>query len=380
MPVYTEKDLLRVAKRFNNAKRTYLLVDPLQAKHIPVSPTRALEMMESLGDLLAKYPGPRLVIGFAETATAIGAAAASRAPGECVYLHTTREDLPGAGDWISFSEEHSHAVEQKLWGGGLAERIGWAEHIIFVDDEISTGKTLLNMAGQLRARYPRLAGKELVAACLIDRLSPEHEGRLAEAGIGCQRLVKLPQGDYDGAVADLSIREAAPPPPAEEHRFLHRELDCPPLPDPRKGVPIRAYLDRCGQMVRAFLEAAGAGLAGLDRAVVLGTEECMYPALVLGKALEERGLSVRCHATTRSPIGICGAPGYPITSGSKLPSFYGGPRDTYLYDLAPCDLLIVVSDAPACRRAALEGLLSAWAPFRPQSFFFIQGGHHVWYL
>ena len=82
MPSYSSQDLLRIAKRFNNPKRTYLLVDPLQAKHIPVSPGRALEMMESLGDLLKKYPGPRLVIGFAETATAIGAAAASRSPGE----------------------------------------------------------------------------------------------------------------------------------------------------------------------------------------------------------------------------------------------------------------------------------------------------------
>ena len=183
MPSYSSQDLLRIAKRFNNPKRTYLLVDPLQAKHIPVSPGRALEMMESLGDLLKKYPGPRLVIGFAETATAIGAAAASRSPGECVYLHTTREELPGAEDWILFSEEHSHAVEQKLWGGGLTERIDRAEHIIFVDDEISTGKTLINMAAQLHARFPRLAGKELVMACLIDRLSPEHEQRLAEAGI-----------------------------------------------------------------------------------------------------------------------------------------------------------------------------------------------------
>ncbi len=103
MPSYSSQDLLRIAKRFNNPKRTYLLVDPLQAKHIPVSPGRALEMMESLGDLLKKYPGPRLVIGFAETATAIGAAAASRSSGECVYLHTTREELPGAEDWILFS-------------------------------------------------------------------------------------------------------------------------------------------------------------------------------------------------------------------------------------------------------------------------------------
>ncbi len=79
MHPYTAADTLRIAKRYNNPKRSYLLVNPLQAKHIPVSPAAALEMMGALGDqVAAKYPEARLVIGFAETATAIGAAVAAR--------------------------------------------------------------------------------------------------------------------------------------------------------------------------------------------------------------------------------------------------------------------------------------------------------------
>ena len=35
---YTEKDLVKIAKRENNTKRNYLVVDPLQGKHIPVVP------------------------------------------------------------------------------------------------------------------------------------------------------------------------------------------------------------------------------------------------------------------------------------------------------------------------------------------------------
>ena len=35
MPEYTRENTLRIAKRFHNRKRTYLLVNPLQAKHIP---------------------------------------------------------------------------------------------------------------------------------------------------------------------------------------------------------------------------------------------------------------------------------------------------------------------------------------------------------
>ena len=168
---YSQNDVLRIAKRVNNTRRSYLLVNRLQAKHIPVSPGRALEMMEQLGDLLAqKYPDTRLVIGFAETATAIGAAVASRFGDDCIYLHTTREALPEVERWVLFSEEHSHAVEQKLCGDRLTRWISASDSVLFVDDEISTGKTLINMMHQLRAQFPVLSGRRLAAASLLNRV------------------------------------------------------------------------------------------------------------------------------------------------------------------------------------------------------------------
>ena len=41
--MYTEKDLIAVAGRENNKKRNYLIVNKLQAKHIPVNPEKTLE-------------------------------------------------------------------------------------------------------------------------------------------------------------------------------------------------------------------------------------------------------------------------------------------------------------------------------------------------
>ena len=49
MPIYTQENTLRLAKRYRNAKRTYLLVNPLQAKHLPVRPGAALDMMDFEG-------------------------------------------------------------------------------------------------------------------------------------------------------------------------------------------------------------------------------------------------------------------------------------------------------------------------------------------
>ena len=373
---YTQQDLLRVARRVNNTKRSYLLVNPLQAKHIPVPPSRALEMMGALGDRLAEgWPEARLVIGFAETATAIGAAAAERLGEDCVYLHTTRESFSGGQAWLHFSEEHSHAVDHALWGEGLGERIARSPQVILVDDELSTGRTLRNMAAKLRERYPQLEGRELIAASLLSRVSPEDEARLREAGIFCVSLVRLEGDGAEETAARVQAREAE----EVQGRALHlrREvLDCAPLPDPRLGVPIGRYQAACQQLAQSFAARFGQKLPG--ETVVLGSEECMYPALVLGALLEERGLSVRCHATTRSPIGISQAPGYPITGGVRLQSFYDRDRTTYLYDLSPCSALVVVTDAPACNTGALEQLAAGFGI--SETIFCLQGDGHVWYI
>ena len=77
MSTYNERDLLRLAKRFHNTKRTYLLMNPLQAKHLSIQPATTIEMFRSLGEKIKdSYDGIRLVIGFAETATAVGVAVA----------------------------------------------------------------------------------------------------------------------------------------------------------------------------------------------------------------------------------------------------------------------------------------------------------------
>ena len=48
--VYTEQNLVRIAKRENNPKRNYLVVNRLQGKHIPVAPREAFDMFRALAD------------------------------------------------------------------------------------------------------------------------------------------------------------------------------------------------------------------------------------------------------------------------------------------------------------------------------------------
>lgn len=373
---YTKETTLRVAKRYRNAKRAYLLVNPLQAKHMPVSPTEALTMMRTLGEgLRQEFPGARLVLGFAETATALGAAVASRLGPDCAFLTTTREAGEGPG-WVRFLEEHSHAAEQKLWGGDLDALLQETDTVLFVDDEISTGKTLRNMVAQLTRRWPALGEKTLVAASLLNRVTPEQEEALAEAGITCRCLVRLPQEDHTAQVADWTVTEAPPAVP-QNLSFRQEALPGEGLLDPRKTLRIGAYDSSCQAVAEAMLSHTLGPVETLGKTLVLGTEECMYPALRLGEGLERLGAEVCCHATTRSPIGLCDAPGYPIRSGWKLPSFYEEERTTYVYNLKEYDTVIVVSDTKKTDLRAIQALASV---LTCKHLIYTQGEGYVWKL
>lgn len=373
---YTKETTLRVAKRYRNAKRAYLLVNPLQAKHMPVSPTEALTMMRTLGEgLRQEFPGARLVLGFAETATALGAAVASRLGPDCAFLTTTREAGEGPG-WVRFLEEHSHAAEQKLWGGDLDALLQKTDTVLFVDDEISTGKTLRNMVAQLTRRWPALGEKTLVAASLLNRVTPEQEEALADAGITCRCLVRLPQEDHTAQVADWTVTEA---PPAVPQNLSFRQALLPGegLRNPRKTLRIGAYDSSCQALAEAMLSHTLGPVDTLGKTLVLGTEECMYPALRLGETLERLGAEVCCHATTRSPIGLCDAPGYPIRSGWKLPSFYEEERTTYVYNLKEYDTVIVLSDTKKTDLRAIQALASV---LTCKQLIYTQGEGYVWNL
>ena len=206
MNSYTKNDLLRLAKRHHNTKRTYLLVDPLQGKHIPISPTESLKMLETLGQKLhEQYPAVDVVIGFAETATAVGAAVASMQSSPCLYIHTTREAFALTGNVVEFREEHSHATEQNLCMDQLTAALESAHTIAFVDDELSTGKTLLNVIEKLRAEIPAIRSKQIVAVSIINRLTDERIQLLKLEGVECVSLLHLPLEDYTETVKRFAI-------------------------------------------------------------------------------------------------------------------------------------------------------------------------------
>ena len=372
---YNITDILRIAKRHNNNKRSYLLVNPLQGKHLPVSPTVALDMMKTLGDKVAsKYPDTKLVIGFAETATAIGAMVAASLAEDCIYIHTTREDFSRDYHFIEFLEEHSHAPEQRLYFDKLSDWLKNTSTIIFVDDELSTGRTLRNTIRQLKYKYPVLNDKKIVAASIINRLSSENEKLFHSAGIDCEYLVKLSEQDFD--VSDIitqapkvlnSLTEPI------DNKILFYGINS--LPNPRLGVNIHNSINELNLLGNKILS-----LVDDSRSIlVLGTEECMLPAIITGKILESHGYNVATHSSTRSPIGIGYHNNYPITEGYQLKSFYDTNRITYIYNLKYYDLVLVISDVANWKSESVQSLITALSVHGYGKVIFI-GGNNVQHL
>ncbi|MBE6876479.1 MAG: hypothetical protein E7496_07115 [Ruminococcus sp.] len=347
---YNQTHLLRLAKRYQNSKRSYLLVNPLQAKHLAVEPGEALHMMQTLGrKLYQKYPNAKLIIGFAETATAIALHSAMQFPEDVCFLHTTREKLDG--DCLNFKEEHSHAVEQRLY---LSETLPRTQEIILIDDEISTGKTIRNMVSQIREAFPAFQNAKFIAGSVINRVSEDNLKLLEADNIFCECLCQLDNLDYTSQVEKFQV-SAPEELPFSEALPYQCIISRSRLPESRKLHTVREYRKHYQEFAETVYDEIRPIIQNHKNLLVLGTEECMYPALILGELLENQDYFIKCHATTRSPIGICQDASYPIQKGFALASFYDPSRKTYIYNTdQTADAVLIVTDSKNNTEQAMQ--------------------------
>ncbi|MQS12062.1 phosphoribosyltransferase [Streptomyces kaniharaensis] len=364
-----------------NRKRAHLLVSTVLGKHVPQRPSvvhgAGLDLGRRVRELLGAEAAARaVVLGYAETATALGHSVADglAAP----YLHSTRRPVPGVPPLGGFEEEHSHATAHLLLPAD-PELLAGDGPLVLVDDEFSTGRTVLNTIRELHARHPRA---HYVVVALVDLRAEADRRRLADAAAelgvrldlvaAATGAVRLPADLLDRA--ERLIAEAGPAPdlpPAAPAPLVRVDLDWPAgLPDGgRHGFTAehRARLDAAlPALARQLADALGAELP--RRALVLGFEELMYTPLRLADALADRlgGDRVRYSTTTRSPVLAVDDPGYAIRTRLAFPA-HDDPQDDasrerYAYNVAPgadlarrFDAVVLVVDDVADTPALHEG-------------------------
>ncbi len=335
MIFYTEKQLVSIAKRENNNKRGYLVVNPLQGKHVPTSPKKSLELFQALGQTMdGCYENETILyVGFAETATAIGATVAQSG----YFIQTTREHLDGV-EYLYFSEAHSHATEQKLCKTDLDGVMDKIHRIIFVEDEVTTGNTIQNIVNIIQKTYGNSV--HFAVASLLNGMDDQALNRFAQQNIPLHYLVKTDHSGYESVAQALETDGQIHPVNTAPNTINSTAYPLPFL-DGRRLCASGDYHRAC-QNLWDSLSNLPLNLQG--NILVLGTEETMYPGLFLGANLEKQGHTVHFHATTRSPIAVGQDPTYPLHHRHNLVSLYDENRTTFLYNLAKYDLVILVTD------------------------------------
>lgn len=336
---YALNEIVTVGKRVNNTKRDFLFINPLQGKHIPVSPIKTKTLVQELAQEVLHTIKPTekvVIIGFAETATALGRFLAQSMPNCSYRTQTTREALPNEVPCIQFNEEHSHAVEQMLYAD--VEKLNDADRIIFVEDEISTGKTILNF---IDAIQDKVSNVQFAVTSILNWQSPTHAKMFEDRGIATFYLVR---GYLKDQMTKVDVPHASMAQLYRTTGYTYTQYqvlnESTYFEKERLGSDnIRLNHNVTHDMYRDILKDC-------NKVLVLGTEEYMYAALEVGSYLESIfGVDVSCHATTRSPIVISNSNGYGIKNGFQVESVYDSERVTYLYNLsAAYDKIIIVTD------------------------------------
>lgn len=392
------EELVGLALR-RNPKRAHLLVSTVLAKHIPTEPALVIAAGELLGafvaqelaeDVVTAVPGhdagasparegaalltavlrscgperrialaaledriaglrapvpDAVVIGYAETATGLGRLVANSLG--AYYIHSTRHATPGLAEAAGFEEGHSHATSHRM----VPTDPQWLQAsgpVVLVDDELSTGSTVINTIRELHAL---VAHKRYVVAALIDLRSASDRERFDALAteLGCHiSVAALGTGSIElgedilarAAVLIESLPGTTAPEPARPGRlsmFQLTDSDLRPVRSDRFGnaaPPSEADIATLARQLDGHLRS----LDCAGPVVVVGTEENMFLPLAVAAALDKLRpeLEARFSTTTRSPIVPVGRDDYAVAGALSFASHdltADGPGVRFAYNL-----------------------------------------------
>lgn len=331
-----------MVNRENNKKRSYLALNPKQSKHTPSLPKETLDMFEKLFNHTKMSCQKILVIGFAETATAIGLYIAKRF--NATYMQTTRETFENI-EYIEFCEEHSHSTEQKIIKSDLLAIIDEIDSILFVEDELTTGKTILNAISAIKKQ---VGDKKFYVSSIVSFMSPQHEKRFLENNIThfyCHKMqinpvddIKQKQDEQFGELIDYTTQVFYA---NKDIRKINKAMD----------------IEKSCEQMSEFIEHDNEN----EEILVLGTEEFMYPAIYFANKLEKNN-KVYCHATTRSPI--IPSSQYIVKTRHKLCSVYQEERTVFLYNLKKYNCVYIITDGKIENNKGINEIVRALTYFK----------------
>lgn len=343
-PGYTLDGLTSFATR-KNPKRAFLFTSKLTGKHIPSKPSTLLKAYSDLAAAAALRNTEMYVIGMAETAIGMahGVFEALLEQGHTGgFLHSTRYNLD-TDKLFGFEEEHCHASEHLLFAPADTEPLSKAKSLVIVDDEISTGKTLVNVLREYLKKYSGV--QEIVLASLTSFISAERKQEIIDMFPSVElSFASLFEGDFSFTQAPGWVSEAMPAVAG------NGEL---------KDALFASNYGRLGVSSKIEVQP-GFELPTHGRILVLGTGEFLYPALRLAKQIEDAGVECFFQSTTRSPVST----GDSIHHAFAFKDNYCDDIDNFVYNVgsATYDNIFVCYETAGCTEHVL--------PFKHTKIFF----------
>jgi adenine/guanine phosphoribosyltransferase-like PRPP-binding protein len=300
-------ELVAFASRLN-PRRGYLFVSRVLGKHLPVRPSKMDSIHSELAQAINLHGHNAYVVGMAETAVGLGAGVA-RHLGELheysVFHHTTRFLV--SDPWIRIREEHSHAdtMHMARLKADTCIAVRSTEDLVIVDDEISTGRTLAQLAHVLLVQPELSSLKRLHIVSLVSWLNDDARAAL---------LAMLPQNievAFVQLMAGTFTFTACP----EYQAALPDNVDvnlCNVIIAQEHQASEVLPLERCGLYGTVF-NTSQASSSGEDLArslnpsrphVVYGMGEFLDLPFQIAYTLEKAGIDVLFQSSTRSPIAL----------------------------------------------------------------------------
>lgn len=375
-------DLFQMAARINK-KRQFLFISTVLGKHLAVRPqiplltgallammydqqgnsqkintitpvVQALKEGINLEELQNSVKGSvelaqkTLFIGFAETATALGHAVFNAFQSNAMYIHTTREVIPHIEPFVTFEEEHSHATSHRIYTEE-PNVLQQAKRIVLIDDEITTGNTVINIIETLKKKFPDV--KQYVVLSILDWRSEQQRMAFQQLeeqwGISIE-FISIMCGTFN-CTGVPSLTSVQP----KVTTIAARDITLLPIKESinrlfyysvaeNGKINNQPYLKATGRFMLTskhhfeqmnMLQAIAKRLKELRTdgpALVIGTGEFMYVPMQIAAYLGE---SVYFQSSTRSPIYCTDDVDYTITEKIVFESPENNGVENYLYNV-----------------------------------------------
>lgn len=305
-------DLCAFAAR-ENPRRGFLVVSRVLGRHLPAAPHTMRRSVQDLArQIPADLPGPVMVVGLAETAVCLGQTIHEElrlATGrdDIYFIHSTRQriDHPLL---CRFEEPHSHASAHLIYRPDVPA----PRSLVLVDDEVSTGTTLCNLAQALVSAWPGI--EAIVVATLTDwSVGKDWQTRMPRPSQVAALLsgrMEWVQGEVQDASAAFDMAAASLGQMASHRNFGRLGLKAQIATPPATPLPT------------------------IDGALrIVGTGEFTYLPFRLAERMADAGHDVVVQATSRSPARIAAA----MKTKLCFADNYGTGVPNYLYNADPAE-------------------------------------------